>query len=400
MPSGVEGKRKLQVMVFNTQSPHLYIGGVETRIREVATRLASSADITIVCSSKGNFKKPLTLQNVNYTPLYSSDRFYPIDNWVFNQSLRHHSSKICADVYECHNVSAYNFFKELRRSGKASSFISTIHGPLADEYYQAELNNTQTLQNKLANQAMHYLSTIERDLAQQANTIVTVSKYSKNNIIKHYYVQASKITIIPNGVDCQKFQPSNTGEATKAKLGLIGKQIVLFVGQLIPRKGLTFLISAAKQIITECKEAVFLIAGDGPQKPALLNTLTKIGLLDHFVFLGNVTGEKLVELYDCADVFVLPSITEGQGIVLLEAQAMMKPVVAFNVGAISESVLDGQSGLLVEPDSGALANAILRLLSNPALRIKMGEVGRGFVEKNYSWNLCADRMLTLYRRLS
>jgi glycosyltransferase involved in cell wall biosynthesis len=393
------GKQKLRVMVFVTQPPHLYVGGVETRIKEVSLRLSSLVNTTVVSASKRGFNQPTTIKNTKYLPCFSTDAFFPVDNWVFNKSLTYHSNKLVADVYECHNVSAYNFFKQLKRKHKAASFISTIHGPLADEHIQAKLNPSQTVKDKLANFGMYYLSTVERDLAQQASTIVTVSRYSLGKIVQYYDVQASKITVIPNGVDCNRFRPSDTSEATKAKMGLTGKPCVLFVGQLIPRKGLTFLVSAAKQIVAERKETFFLIAGDGPMKTFLVNTLTKLGLLENFIFLGNVTGVDLVELYNCADVFVLPSVTEGQGIVLLEAQAVGKPVVAFNVGAISENVLNGKSGLLVNPNSDSLAHAILQLLSNPPLRRRMGEHGRVFVEKNYSWDLCASRMLALYTKL-
>jgi len=97
-------------------------------------------------------------------------------------------------------------------------------------------------------------------------------------------------------------------------------------------------------------------------------------------------------------VFALPSIQEGQGIVLLEAQASAKPVVAFDVGGVNEAVRNGETGLLVKRgDTGELADALLKLLSDKALREKMGANGRRFVTENFTWDICAQKMLSVYR---
>ena len=103
-------------------------------------------------------------------------------------------------------------------------------------------------------------------------------------------------------------------------------------------------------------------------------------------------------IYNCADVFALPSIQEGQGIVLLEAQASAKPVVAFDIGGVNEAVVNGETGLLVKRGSvDQLADAIIKLLSDKALREKMGGNGRKFVMANFTWDICAQKMLQVYR---
>src|SRR5208337_3360240 len=105
----------------------------------------------------------------------------------------------------------------------------------------------------------------------------------------------------------------------------------------------------------------------------------------------------LAVAYNCADIFVLPSVQEGQGIVLLEAQASALPVVAFNIGGVTEAVRNGETGLLAERGStDGLADALLKLLGDAALRRKMGDNGRKFVMENFTWDLCADRMLKVY----
>jgi phosphatidylinositol alpha-1,6-mannosyltransferase len=117
------------------------------------------------------------------------------------------------------------------------------------------------------------------------------------------------------------------------------------------------------------------------------------------MFLGEVQDSMLPALYDCADVFAFPSIQEGQGIALLEAQSSAKPVVAFSVGGVKEAVSDGNSGFLVEHGSSeGLAEAILRLLSSPSLRQSMGSKGRDFVQRNFTWDICGQKMRGVYRK--
>ena len=183
----------------------------------------------------------------------------------------------------------------------------------------------------------------------------------------------------------------------RQQFGLGNEPCVLFVGSLIPRKGLPFLVEAAKKIVKENAETKFLIVGDGPLRNQLAASLEAANLSGNFKFLGNFKEDALPAMYNCADVFVLPSIQEGQGIVLLEAQASGKPVVAFDVGGVNEAVQNKETGLLVNRgSSGELADALLKLLSDNTLREKMGTNGRRFVTENFTWDTCAQKMLKVY----
>jgi glycosyltransferase involved in cell wall biosynthesis len=172
---------------------------------------------------------------------------------------------------------------------------------------------------------------------------------------------------------------------------------VLFVGRLIPRKGLPYLVEAAKTVVKERSETLFVIAGDGPLKDQTISEVEQAGLGRNFIFLGDVSEEELPRLYSCADLFALPSIQEGQGIVLLEAQAAALPVIAFNVSGVSETVLDKKTGLLVDPQNDEFAQAILKVLSDDSLRRKLGESGRARILRELTWDVCAQKMLAVYR---
>ncbi len=389
---------RFRLAVFNTQPPHLYFGGVERRIIETAKRLQNQADITVYSGTKAGFKTSTALNGVNLVPIHSTDRLFPLDNWLFNRSLTKKASAIDADIFEAHAVSGYGFPKTLKKLGINKPFIHTIHGVLADEYEQAKQNGYQSLRGKLANYFMHHLAKLEAQTAREATLIITISRYSLEKIQRHYGIEPSRVRIVPNGVDTEKFKPAENAAAAKQRFGLSGAPCVLFVGSLIPRKGLSFLVEAAKQIIKEQTDTKFLIVGEGPLKGQLTATIADANLKDNFLFLGNLKEDMLPAVYNCADVFVLPSIQEGQGIVLLEAQASGTPVVAFDIGGVNEAVRNGETGLLVKRgNAGELADALLKVLGNSALREEMGSSGRRFVTENFTWDICAQRMLEVYR---
>ena len=387
----------IRLAVFNTQPPHLYFGGVERRILETAKRMKNNVDITVYSGTKRGFNKPVDLDGARVVPFFSTDSVFPLDNWVFNRSIAKRVIRIEADVYEAHAASGNGFLKALRKSNAKAPFIQTVHGVLADEYIQAKQNAGLSFRENIANLFMWRLSKYEGETARNADLVVTVSAYSKQRIVQLYGVDEAKIRVVPNGVDVERFKPSSIGEGVKTKYGLDNKQVVLFVGRLIPRKGLTYLIEAAKGIVQEKADTAFVVVGSGPLRNQFSTMIERLGLSRSFTFFGDVDEKTLESLYSCADVFALPSIQEGQGIALLEAQSTGKPVVAFNVSGVKEAVADEESGLLLEVgNSEMLADAIMKLLCDEGLREKMGKAGREYVTQNFTWDICAQKMLKVY----
>jgi len=391
---------KINLAVFNTQPPHKYYGGVERRIIEIASRLSHQINTTVYSGTKSGFRKGTKIDGIKFIPIFSTDKLYPIDNWFFNNSIAGFFEKINADVYESHAVSGYKFVKKLRKKNKKTPFIQTIHGVLADEYMQATKLSYSSLQTKLANLAMWRLAKFEKQAAKDANLVVTISKYTKNKIMQYYNIKKDKIRIVPNGVDTKKFQPVYNQDKIKDQFGIKNRPCILYVGRLIPRKGLLFLVQAAKQIVAELNKTIFIIVGEGPQKLQLISNLEKNRLLKNFLFLGDVKEKELPLIYNSSDIFVFPSIQEGQGIALLEAQATALPVVSFNLSGIKETVLDNETGFLIKPDSKKLAEVVLKLLKNKKLCNEMGKKGREFVLNNFSWEKSADALLEIYNEVT
>lgn len=355
-------------------------------------------DITVYSGTKSGFKRATMVDGIKVVPCFSTDISFPVDNWFFNKSALLTSKRNRADVYEAHTVSGYEVAKYLYRNVRGKPFIQVIHGVLADEYLESFKDQPMTMRAKLARLFLPYLSKLERESAEKATLIVTVSKYSLEKIVQLYDVDRKKIRIVPNGVDTQRFKPDLVAKMKARRIMQLkdDEKYVLFVGNLVPRKGLYLLLNAAKTVFAEVKNVKVLIAGDGPLRDSLLRYAEIKGVSDRIIFLGRVKDEILPRLYNCCDVVVLPSLQEGQGITLLEAQATAKPVVACKVGGVPEIVLDGETGILVEPREEELAMAMIKLLSDDKLRERMGMAGRKFVCENFTWEKCAEKMLNVY----
>lgn len=387
--------KKLRLAVFNTQPP-IFLGGVERRILEIAKHLKNEINTVVYSGTKAGLHRSVNLDGLSVVPCFSTDKIFPLDNWTFNQTLSRNFDAFNADIYEVHTASGYALLENFKKRDSKKATVQIIHGVLADEYEQAALHGKLTGRQKLANLLMWKLAKHEEESAKNAKLITTISQYSRRKIVQHYNIDAKKIRIVPNGVDVDRFTPIGDYEKIKQRIRLGNRQMILFVGRLIPRKGVNYLIEAAKQIVKEHKDVLFVIVGNGPLRNQLISSIIAASLRDHFVFLGDVSEEDLPKIYRCADIFVLPSIQEGQGIVLLEAQASGKPVVAFNVSGITEAVINKETGLLVNPRSDELSTAILKLLSDTSLRRKMGQKGREFILRELSWDICAKKMLAVY----
>ncbi len=391
----------LKVAVFNTQPPHLYHGGVERRILEVGKRLNGRVFITVYSGTKSGFKRAVRTHGIIIAPCFSTDMFFPIDNWFFNKTITGKLNKIEADVYETHTASGHGIAKAFQKKMGAKPLILTIHGVLADEFQKAFKGTPGTLRMKLSKLFMLHLIKQEEETAKKATLIVTVSIYSLLKIVQLYHIDKDKIRVIPNGVDVERFKPLNlSGEEmndVKKRMGLRDdEKCILYVGNLIPRKGLHLLIDAVKHVSKEMKEVKVVIVGRGPLKNSLIKYAGDKGVIKHFNFLGSVEDEILPKIYNCSDIVVLPSLQEGQGISLLEAQASGKPVIACKVGGIPEIVQHERTGILIEPNHLELARAIEKLLSDEHLREKMGENGRKFVCEKFTWEKCAQKMFDTY----
>ena len=215
-----------------------------------------------------------------------------------------------------------------------------------------------------------------------SNQVVAISSYTAREIRELSDVQPR---IIPYTIGFTDASGPVTRAAPRDSF------VVLFVGRLVERKGVRYLIDAVQRL-PFARRARLVIIGDGPERQSLEEHVRRNGLEGHVEIRGRVSDPALRQAYADASVFVLPAIvdaqgdTEGLGVVLLEAMSYGVPVVASDLGGITDIVTDGESGLLVPPaDAPALAAALERLAVDTTLVERLREAGRRLVQERFSW---------------
>lgn len=228
-----------------------------------------------------------------------------------------------------------------------------------------------------------------------AQKIICVSEGERSHALESGFPQ-DKITIVPDSVDLSRFEGLRRG-SFKERYDL--DDFVLFVGRLAKNKGLEHLVKAAPEILKGYPDTKFVLIGeDEGMKDKLVNQARNIDVQDKILFLGALNNEQVSQAFLDCNLFVLPSEFEAFGIVLIEAMAAGKAVVATKVGGVPYVVRDGEMGILVDyADSDQLAKAIYELLGDVDKRAAMGQAGKVHVEKNYSVEKVVDGLEGVYR---
>jgi glycosyltransferase involved in cell wall biosynthesis len=215
-------------------------------------------------------------------------------------------------------------------------------------------------------------------------------------------IPGQKITFVSNGVDTDKFSPEVPPKTIREQYALAPEtRIVLCPRRLEPKNGVKYLVEAVPAVLRECPDTrFFIVGGSYPDQLALLRERAdELGVSDRIVFAGSVPNAEMASWYTAADVVVLPSLKEATSIAGLEAMACGRPLVGTNVGGIPYLIDDGKTGLLVEPkDPSGLADALVRVLTDDAVRRGMGVSARNRAVERFSWTRIAGTVLGIYNR--
>jgi glycosyltransferase involved in cell wall biosynthesis len=209
------------------------------------------------------------------------------------------------------------------------------------------------------------------------------------NRLPAYRLVRSKVTYLPHGIDSDFFSPAVESDAG-AELS------VLFLANLVKRKGILELISAFATVVREHPDCVLYVAGSGPALSAAQNTVQLLGIAKSVRFLGRVERSALTDIYRMCSVYCLPSDGEPYATSVLEAMSCGKPVVYTNAGGLPHMVGDeGGMGVAVGDVKG-LSRALCKLLGDPARRKAMGEHNRRRVLETMTWDRVIDRLEEIY----
>ncbi len=252
-------------------------------------------------------------------------------------------------------------------------------------------------------------SNCEGEIMHWADRLIAATPLEKNQMTWLYGAPADKISIVPPGVDLERFQPLDKVESRRFVGISPDDKLILFVGRIQPLKGIDVLMKALAEI--KRREPKLLanvcvsIIGGAPQPDAeieqaeferLETLLVELGIGDLITFLGAKDQDKLVHYYSAAEMVVMPSHYESFGMVALEAMACGTPIIASDVGGLSFSIEDGFNGYLVPgKDPQALAEKIRMLLKYPILQEQFGQQARAWVAR-YSWVDIAGELLEVF----
>jgi glycosyltransferase involved in cell wall biosynthesis len=360
--------RVVQVMATGTN------GGAQEHVHNLVTRLDPSFyDVSVVSLSPGSAVRKLQRAGVDVTVIDTAD------DVIATAALAAYLSDARADVIHNHmyraEVVGTKAAMALAEAGHMRPWVlSTVHSsrvrPAEDQ-------------------------ALLRQLTPEMDHLIAVSRAIEHKIAEEGRVAAS-VSLIYNGVDLERFDHQEACCTLRAEYHLPhDAALVGVVGRLELEKGHPTLLEAWPLVLARVPKAYLFIVGEGNRMDALHEIATRLGVADHVVFTGR--RDDIPAVTAALDVAVLPSYREAQGLTILEAMALSRPVVASNVGGIPEMIESGVNGLLVPPhDPPALADAISRILLDHPLADQLARRGHDTVHDRFCIQLMVNAVQELY----
>jgi phosphatidylinositol alpha-1,6-mannosyltransferase len=295
-------------------------------------------------------------------------------------ALRHIAKRVRPDAIHCGKCLPEGFLAVLSRRWFGAPFTCFVHGEeLSLAATSADLNRLTTT------------------VLREATRVIANSDHTKELLLDRWHVPADRVVVMHPGVDTEYFKPAPVDTVVRARLGWEHRRVVLTVGALQKRKGQDMMIRALPAIRAKCPDVLYAIVGQGWERGYLDDLVREHGVADAVQFRGVPTDDELIACYQQCDLFALPNRQvgwdfEGFGIVLLEAQACGRPVVAGRSGGTPETLDPERTGELVLCDTPEpLANAVVDLLLDPQRRSLMGERARRWAVERFDWKVQSEQ---------
>ena len=246
---------------------------------------------------------------------------------------------------------------------------------------------------------------LESYALRRADAVTTICEGLRGDIVARG-ISASKVTVIPNAVDIDKFSVGGApDEDLKARLGLAGKRVIGFIGSFYAYEGLDVLLNALPLMLKANPDLRVLLVGGGPQDAQLRAQARELGVAEQVVFTGRVPHSEVQQYYDLLDVLVYPRLPMRLTNLVtplkpLEAMAQGRILAASDVGGHLELIEDGKTGVLFKAgDPASLAEKVLQLIDSPHLWPQLRAAGRHYVEQIRNWGVSVDRYRHVYGQL-
>jgi glycogen synthase len=398
---------KKVTLLTNEYPPNVY-GGAGVHVEYLSRAMAKTIAVDVRCfGDQRNQSSNLIVHGYPAWPAAkeNTDPRFAGALDAFHRSLTMAKDTIDADVVHCH------------------TWYTDMGGVIASRLwgvpYVLSIHSLEPLRpwkvEQLGN-GYHLSSWMERTAIEQANAIIAVSRETREDVLRLFDVDPSRVHVIHNGIDPAEYRPTGATDALQRHGVDPAKPYLLFVGRITRQKGIIHLVDAIPEIDPDLQ--VVLCAG-APDTPEIGREMearvaeVSAGRPGVKWIREMLPRADVIQFYEHAAVFCCPSVYEPFGIINLEAMACETAVVASRVGGIPEVVVPEETGLLVdlvlrpgtfEPVdpaafSSGLANAINRLAADPELCARMGKAGRQRALDNFSWDAIAATTIDLYRSL-
>ena len=371
--------RKLNILHYiETSGP----GGAETVLLNIARSIDKSRFNSTAVLHKSDWLHEQLLSNGVETEIIPSRRSWDI---FFLMKFIGHCRGHKIDLIHSHLFGA-NLYSCLAGAVLGRPVITTFHNELL---FRGRLEKFMAIKSAI--------------VRKFASRMVFVAEFMKKDYLNYMRLSGDRMLTVYNGIDLKEYNGETDKSELKKELGIEeGDLIVGHVANFRAPKGHNYLIEAASSVCQRIPGARFLLIGhpgDGTLKKEIEGKIAGLGLKENVRILG--FRKDVNRMLQLMDIFVLSSTSEGLPLSVIEAMASSKPVVVTNVGGLPEIVVPDRTGYLVEAkDAGALAEKIMVLLNDEALRKQMGEAGRKLVEERYSLRAMIDNYQQLYEDLA
>jgi glycosyltransferase involved in cell wall biosynthesis len=365
-----------------------YIGGAENHLHQIARRLPSNYETSIITfgphSQKYQVSK-IPVRSYQGFRIHWGTGFTTLSHGMLKDLLRMKPDIIHAHTYGFAHTDIASFIGKM----KNIPVVVTTHydRSKADEVSKLLLREL-------------YDNIIGRMTLSIANKILAVTNYEKNFLVSKFYLNDEKISVVPNGVEVDKFRNLPDPQAIISRYGLQKSRVALFVGRIERKKGIQYLLRAAPKIVSEFPDFKILLVGpDWGYRNELKKIAKRINIENIVIFAGPLKELDLLKAYNLSEFTILPSLGEATGLTILESMAAGRPIVASRLPTIAEFVIHEKDGMLFEPGNPEkLANSIISLMSNQKLREKLIQNGK-IISEQRDWSKIVKMITDIYKTI-
>lgn len=371
-------------ILFVTASPGHVFGGGKQAFYNLISRLDRRIFNPIVATEPiGRYAEMLKAAGVSLIPLAMKNRFDLRIPYRLARIVKKHE----VTILHSHGGGRADFFVYLASKLVDIPVKVTTVANLVEGWF--EVNPLQ----------LYAYKKIQRKAEKIFDHFICVSEYLADSLIHQHELKEAKISVIYNGIDLDYFNVACESPLKRNEFLREEEKILIgAIGRLVAEKGLKYLIECMPEVLKRFARAKLLLVGNGPSRTNLEKRVLSLGLKDNIIFTG--FRSDIREILSCLDILILPSILEGFPMIVLEAMAMAKPIVASDIPGIREQIINGKNGILVPvKDSDALAAAIIKILADRKAAETIGLAARKTVDDQFSIEKMVTQTESLYLSL-